>query len=258
MVTIKTYNQLYDYFKGYTAGNISFLIIQSRGGVGKSYHAEHILDSSTSHTFTGHVTPYSLFKITSQHANKRLIFDDVDTLLQNKTNVALLKQITDTTEPRTVKWQTTRGGENASESFTSNNQTLVLANQTKWNTADLQALKTRAIYVEFTPTNQEVMSQLSQFFNDDEILSFISDELEPKPFTLNFRMPIKAKELKNAGIDWKMYLKSTISEQMPDKTELAKRLKDKHDTAKAAAEEFCEITGLSSRKSYYNYLNKSV
>jgi hypothetical protein len=256
MVVIKTYSELYDYFQAYSFGSISFLIIQSRGGVGKSYHAQHLINDDSTHTFTGHVTPYSLFKITSQHADKRLIFDDVDTLLQNKTNVALLKQITDTTEPRIVKWQTTRGGENASESFNSNNQTLVLANQTKWNTADLQALKTRAIYVEFTPTNQEVMSQLSQFFSDKEILSFIRNKLDAKPFTLNFRMPLKGKELKNAGIDWKNYLNQAIDEQKPDKAELAKKLQDKHDTAKAAADEFCEITGLSSRKSYYNYLNK--
>jgi len=251
---VEHYAELYDYFQAYSSGNISFLLIESRGGVGKSYHAEHILQDEPTY-FTGHVTPYSLFKTVKDNPKQSLVFDDVDTLLENKRNVALLKQMTDTTEPRRVHWRTTRGGDNVEESFTSHNKTLLLCNVITRSGANIDALKTRAIHIKFTPTNKEVLNQLKQFLNHDKIIQYI-DKLEKKPKTLNFRCALKAKELDKAGLDWKMYLKRTLEEAEPDSAQIAHDLhSDESLSSKESIAEYKRITG-RSRRSFYNDLKK--
>jgi len=258
-VKVTTYSELYDYFKAYDSGDFSFLLIEARGGVGKSYHAQHVLTDSHTTYFQGHVTPYSLFLTTSNNNTDNLLFDDVDTLLDNPTNIQLLKQICDTTDTKMVKWQTTRGGKEDNKSFTSKNNALILTNRIQDGNKHLQALKTRAVHLRFEPTNQQVLTELGKFFDDKDILDYIQNQDLPKA-TLNFRVAVKAKQIKQAGLDWKRYVDETLNKYAPEPhlvaQELYERAENDEDFTKGDAVEAYKTRTGRSRKSFYNDVNK--
>jgi len=259
MVEVQSYSELLDYMHSFSSGDLSFLIIESRGGVGKSYHANYLLPDDNTVRFNGHTTPYSLFKTVESNPNKFLVFDDVDTLLDNKTNVALLKQICDTTDERRVTWHTTRGGENVTEEFLAYNQSLILSNDVKHNNDNLNALHDRAITIHFNPTNEQILEQLKQFCNADEVITFL-DEMDIPACSLSFRDGIKAEQLQKAGLDWKKYLKQSLNTDKIDSVALAKQLAERAEneddfTKMDAVAEYRERTG-RSQKSYYNDLEK--
>ncbi|MFA6089930.1 MAG: hypothetical protein WC755_08795, partial [Candidatus Woesearchaeota archaeon] len=110
MITIKTYKELYSYFDAFGKKELNLMIIVSRGGLGKTFIAEEALIEHAPLIFSGHVTPMSMFReLHNRNEEEKdfiTVFDDVDTLFLNKTNVAILKQVCDTREEKTIKYFT--------------------------------------------------------------------------------------------------------------------------------------------------------
>lgn len=250
---IKTYDELSQYVEAFNQGHINFLVVESRGGLGKSYTTRRALNSFK--LIAGHTTPYSLFNTAKNNSTSTLLFDDVDALLDNKTNVALLKQITDTTTPKQVTWNTTRqvGGrrKESNQQFESHNRCVLLSNDVKESNNNLKALATRAVTIVFEPSRDEILQQAKQFV-DDEIINHI-ECTEFVNNDLNFRLMKKAEQLKESGIDWIKYL----NEELGSPRSLVKQLRKRQNrepelSTTQIIEEFKAKTGLSER-TFYRY-----
>ena len=91
------------------------------------------------------------------------------------------------------------------QSFMSRNKICLLVNDIKRIGHNMQALLTRGFYIDFCPSNQEIMNKLKEFATDTEIISFIeANKNQIRDF--NLRVYTRSIELKNAGIDWKNWI----------------------------------------------------
>lgn len=206
---VTTYKTLENYFKAFYKGNISLLIISSEAGLGKSNLAQKILDEKETRFFGGHATPLSIYLDLSKKTDDLVCFDDVDSLLYNKINIGLLKQICEVHDNKKVRYSTTHKIDKfgVQESFTSNNKVVLLCNDVQRISRKIGALFSRGIYIDFQPSKEEIINKMKTFPDiDKEIFEFIT--LHNKEILeLNFRIYTKCAELKEANIDWKNYVR---------------------------------------------------
>jgi len=203
-VIIRKYDELKEMVKAFSNKKFNLLIIQSKGGLGKSQMVKEYVNDTV--FFRGHATPLSIFLKLSDYSASLCIFDDVDELIKNKGNVSLLKQLTETTKYKTVQYNTTSQVLNDKpQSFISQNRVCLLVNDIKRVGKNMKALLTRGFYVSFEPSNEEVFKELEKFAKDTEILSFLGLHLKDlKGF--NFRVYVRCLELKSAFLDWKKWV----------------------------------------------------
>jgi len=207
MIIVKSYSELVAFFKAFELGKINLLIVESKGGLAKTFMAESILAGSALF-FKGHATPLSIYLKLLKEDPDLIVFDDVETLLRNKVNTTLLKQICDTRDVKIVNYHTTAKirGKEVPESLTTTARTLILTNDLKRSGEDLKALLSRAHIVHFQPSMEEILLKLSLFDGvDDEVLMAI-EMIKDKVDELNLRTYVKAKELKDSGLSWRKYL----------------------------------------------------
>lgn len=206
------------------------MIIQSRGGLGKSRLAEDVLNEDVLF-FGGHVTPLKMYLTLYENPDKLVVFDDVDELLYNKKNVALLKQLCEVTNDKIIRYATTstikgnkkEGDKEIPSSFVSHNKVMILCNDFKRVGKNLRALQTRGIFINFDPSDTEILTVLETFAKDKEIFQYLetySDQIQD----LNFRTYIKCVELKRSKINWVNYLKSEF--KINFELELALEIRD--------------------------------
>ena len=246
-IKVTTYNELYKFVENTRDRNIGFLVIVSRGGLGKSQIIKKNTYKEGTLIFKGHATPLSIYMSIYKHKNKLVVFDDVDELTRNKTTVSLLKQICDTDPEKTLYYSSTATyeGMKIPPSFTCRNNVILITNDLKGSNKNLDAVWTRAVIVEFEPTKQEIMGMLKEWANDEEILSFLENN-DIK--NLNARHYVMAKELKESGIDWKdSLLKQSGLEPEPNYKELASELLAKYDNVEDRNREWLISTPLSIR-----------
>ncbi len=209
MRTLKTYKELTDYIDAFGKKNMSLLIIVSKGGLGKTTLSENVLIKQDPVVFKGHVTPLAMYKelfFRSQEEKDFItIFDDVDALLGSKTNVALLKQLCETRENKTIRYSSTshilRG---IPSDFEVSCKVLMMLNDVETLRANqsLKALLTRAHLIYFEPSDSEVLSYLKTFSKDNQIINFLTKYV-PFSENMNFRVYERAAELKKAKLNWK-------------------------------------------------------
>jgi hypothetical protein len=207
MITITTYKELKEYIKAFGQRKINFLIINSRGGLGKSKISEDILAENSPLILNSHCAPLAMYKILMSEnlLDKEFIaiFDDVDEILKNKSAVAILKAVCDSKKEKIVRYTTTSPLlEKGEESFTTSCKVLLLTNQISEGDANLRALMTRAVCVNFNPSDKEILSFLKTFADDLEILKYI-EKFVKFSTKFNFRIYCKALELKLSKLDWK-------------------------------------------------------
>ena len=213
MIIIKNYDNYRAHIKAFKKKKLNLLTIVSRGGLGKTFISEEELIEEAPLVFTGHVTPMSLYKALYAKSQEEedfiVVFDDVDTLMMNKTNVALLKQVCDTREVKTIKYFTASPmlGSTPPE-FETKCKVLMLMNDLNPDDNNMKALMTRSHLIHFLPPDVEILRNLRTFGNDRKVLEFIKI-YTPFSTALNLRVYKRAIELKESGLDWK---KSIISD----------------------------------------------
>lgn len=250
MITLKNYKSLYEYMTAFGSRKLNLLIIVSRGGLGKTFIAEETLIEQGPLIFTGHVTPLGmykeLFERNKEEEDFMVVFDDVDALVLNKTNVALLKQLCDTREEKIIKYFTTSPIlKNIPNEFETSCKVLMLMNDIKTKDKNLNALLTRAHLVYFDPPDTEIIRHIQTFGKDKEVLKFIH-LYAPFSKSLNLRIYKRASELKQAGLNWKQDI---INELDVDQRlfEIEKLLR-KYKTDQEREKHFS-----SSRSTYYRF-----
>lgn len=248
---ISTYDELYRFVDAFADGSLRFLIVSSRGGLGKTHTVREALQQNDHLLFNGHATPLSIYK-ELYYANPNLtVFDDVDSLLSNKTSVSLLKQICDTSDERIVKYTTTAGqAADVPNSYKTATRVILLTNDLKRTGKNLGALLSRAVVLDFDPTPQEVYDALSRFARDEEVLSFLKGVMS-RIRDFNLRVYEKASMLKDSGIDWKDWIRreyGVLNERALYDKLVSLPTNDAIDV-------FRRETG-KSRRSYYRFIKK--
>ena len=161
MMKITTYEELNKYVKAFSNDNFNLLIIKSKGGLSKSQLLKQYAKDSI--FFRGHATPLSIFLKLQENSRRKVIFDDVDELIKNKGNISILKQLTETTKIKEVQYNTTsQAMQPDKQSFMSRNKICLLVNDIKRIGHNMQALLTRGFYIDFCPSNQEIMNKLKE------------------------------------------------------------------------------------------------
>jgi len=205
MIEIKDYKTYRKYMQAFKTKELNLLVVVSRGGLGKTFISEEELIEEAPLVFTGHVTPMSMYKeLYARHQEEEdflVIFDDVDALMLNKTNIALLKQLCDTREVKQLKYSTTSPSLRIPLEFDTRCKVLMLMNDLNPSDPNLQALMSRAHLINFVPSDTEILSNIRTFGDDKEILDFIS-VYAPFSKTLNLRIYKRALELKEAKLEW--------------------------------------------------------
>ena len=210
-VKIQTYSELASLVSAFTNGQLNLLLVQSKGGLGKTTSTRKALQDKKHLYLNGHLTPLEMYKQLYHHRDELIVFDDIDMLLRNPRSLSLLKQVCDTRNEKEVQYHSTAGSSvDVPQSFTTTSKVIVLTNQLrKGRGEDMQAFLTRGLHVLFSPTPKEVYKVLESFAKDKEILSWFNFHLH-KLKQLDLRKYVLAVELKNAFLDWNKYVSEEL------------------------------------------------
>jgi hypothetical protein len=163
--------------------------------------------------------------------------------------VGLLKQVCETRDTKTIMWASKdRRAEEidgGAGSFTTNSHVLILCNSFTALSANIAALKTRAMVVQFAPPAHEVLAKTKTFAHDAEIVAFLEQFHEHLP-ELTLRTYRMLEELKAAGMDWRRY--ALDESNMPPKVLEIADLLVRYTTD---TERLKHYSG--SRRDYYNW-----
>jgi phage regulator Rha-like protein len=198
--------------------------------------------------FTGHVTPLSLYREVYERSqtddNFVVVFDDVDALMTNKSNIAILKQLCDTRETKTIKYFSSTLRDIPQE-FETKVKVLMLVNSLETDDKNLRALFTRAHVLHFDPVDIEVLNNMKTFADDKTILNYIHN-FAPFSKSLNLRVYKRAEELKKSGLPWQQEIIESLDIDL-NLYNVFNLLK-KYKTDKEREKEFD-----GSRTTYYRY-----
>ena len=213
---VHTYRKLEVFIDRWLSGMIDLLIIESKPGLGKSHLVREKLREIKHMAVNSHSTPLSTYKNLYYNRGKLVWFDDVDHLLLNKTSLALLKQVCESSEVKKVSYFTTSDliG-NVPQEFVTTSSVLVTCNALDNNNIHLQAIKDRGFYIQFMPTKKEIIKKLQEVTMNyplleqkekEQVLNLIESNAQNIK-NLTLRSLIKGFQLfryyKFKGIDWR-------------------------------------------------------
>jgi hypothetical protein len=264
IMIIRTYRELSFYVEMFKHNNIDLLILEGVGGLSKSRIVEDSMKEREYLKIVSHVTPLKLYLLGFEHLNQPIIFDDCDCLLQNDSNVALLKMFCDTSETKEINWFTTASrldDEGVPSHYETRSKVIIICNDFNNITQKVSSLKDRGWHLEFKPSNEEILAKMR------ELLPVVHNELsieEKKEVygviekyvnvaEISLRTFIKGlslyKECKNREMDWRVILLSSI-ELNPKLVLLDKILRDYEKEADRI--KVWEEAGYS-RRNYYEF-----
>ncbi len=283
MITLSIYQELSDFIRAFRDGHLNMLVVCSRGGLGKSETVQRTMQDHpvfiSGHEtpldlyrklYDGRdrlVVFDEIDGLLSNTANVGLLKQvcetrevkrvqwgstdkraaKIDGLLANTANVGLLKQVCETREIKRVQWGSTDqraakidGGVGH---FHTRSRVCLLCNSFVLFNANVAALKTRGLAVQFVPSNREILDKIRTFATDSEIIEFLEEFHECIP-EFSLRTYRVLQDLKSAGLDWRRY---AIDEtEIPPKVLEIARLLESHDTDIERVERYS-----GSRRDFY-------
>jgi hypothetical protein len=251
-ITVRTYREFHANIKAFATGDIHFLLLLGRGGIGKTQAARRLIKRKL--VIDTKLTPFDLYRKLYDHKDQIVIIDDVHDIYRNSDAVALLKALTDSTEVKTVSWNsttTTKG--RLPQSFKTTSRLLMIVNDWRTANANIRSLEDRGQNVFFNPSADELHLEVQRggWFHDQEVYKFIFDHLD-LVLEPSFRNYVLASMRKNAGLAWEPDLLTWLcgDERLADITRLM------NDPAfKTEKEKEAEFTrrGYGTRRTYYNF-----
>jgi hypothetical protein len=206
-IEIQTYKELKETLKVLDNSKTNLLIIKSLGGLGKTHLTEELFKYAL--FIKGYITPLELYIKLFENNDKLVIFDDVDSLLKEKKNISLLKQLCENEKDKKISYSSTTMTTRyeIEQDFISNNRVIILCNDLNAKGFDINALVTRGFYIHFNPSNEEVLRELETFKDiDKEITTSLKENIR-KIRHFNFRIYNRCLNYKTGGGDYLNYLR---------------------------------------------------
>lgn len=250
-------------------GDTKSLVVKGNGGIGKSYVVMKELDELglkegiNYRYISGHVTPLKLFNVISQSVTlenpKLLVFDDIDSLVTNRTSIALLKaSLWEVRGKRVVTYDSSSGKIDGPTSVEFEGRTLLILNDLKQEGAFGKPLLDRCVVYDMSLTHKELIEYI------DTILPDINSPIKPevrkeiwqqiKQFSANQRFSVRSVV---RAFDFYHYDKKSWLPMFINSLSLTSDQKiyyeiesGQNKTQRERAKEFSKRTGKSTR-SYY-------
>lgn len=160
---IRTYKELIFFINMFKNSNSELLIVESRGGCGKSRIVEEHMQNMPHAIVHSHITPMQLYILGYKYRDLPLIFDDVDGLLYNKQTMALLKMFCETRDTKTIGWYSTSNilkSQKIPQTYKTKSKVLILTNNFQALSKKVGALQDRGWLIEFKPTDEELLKKM--------------------------------------------------------------------------------------------------
>lgn len=192
------------------------LIVTGEGGLGKTHSvSESItgagLDNHEYVFFKGYSTARGLYNTLYDNNGKLIIFDDCDSVLEDKVAVNILKSALDSYEKRTISWMAKMNrNDEYPQQFDFTGRIIFISNKAKSSIDG--AILSRSLTVDLTMTPDEKIERMSTIlplilpqYPDEiksEALNFLKDNIESK--SLNMRTLIMVIKMRYSNPDnWK-------------------------------------------------------
>lgn len=222
-LTLDNYDELFNLVKAFAEGKLNLVILVGTAGVAKSQTVRGVLDRECC-WIEGNATSFGIYQQLYHHRNQPVVIDDVDSLYADKSAVRLLKCVCQTDAVKSVAWHsasTALAAEEIPNTFETNSQLMIIANDWKVLDANVAAVQDRGHLVFFEPTQEEIHRQVAKWFWDQQVFDWFGEHLHLIT-NLSMRQYVRASELKSAGMDW---VKALLSDSISEKAMLIAKLK---------------------------------
>lgn len=154
------------------------LLIVGEGGLGKTHSITQTINSSDLSDgeyifFKGYSTARGLYNTLYDNNGKLIVFDDCDSILDDKVALNILKSALDSYEKRTISWMAKMNkNDEYPQQFDFNGRIIFISNKKK-DSID-NAILSRSLTVDLTMTSDEKIERMTNILPN--ILPGISDE----------------------------------------------------------------------------------
>jgi hypothetical protein len=167
-------NKRFDFLKQLTTmvalGVTPSLIVTGEGGLGKTHTVQSTLNDLDCQpedytVFKGYSTPRGLYNSLYDNNGKILIFDDYDSVLENKVSLNILKSALDSYDKRTITWSSMKSSSDEyPNSFEFTGTIIFISNK---SSKDIDgAILSRSIVVDLSMTAEDKISRMGSIIND--------------------------------------------------------------------------------------------
>ena len=192
------------------------LIVTGEGGLGKTHQIKEVIDITglQDHEFVffkGYSTARGLYNTLYDNNDKLIIFDDCDSVLEDKVAVNILKSALDSYETRTISWMARMNkNDEYPQHFDFTGRIIFISNKSK--TSIDGAILSRSLTVDLTMTPAEKIERMTTIlpnilpeYSDEvkaEALNFLNENKEGS--NINMRTLIMVIKMANSNPDtWK-------------------------------------------------------
>jgi hypothetical protein len=206
--TIRTYAEVMAWMMQFVSGSFNLLFFIGNPGLGKSQLALKALGDNAHGWIEGHATTLAMYIKLFVHRDQPIIIDDESTFARDAGKVSMMSSLCQTNATKTLRWDsTTRILEEygVPSRFNTSSPVLMITNQLRNLNLQVSALINRGQPLIFEPSAAEIHIAAAEWFSDKEIYDFIGQWLPAIP-GVTMRDYIHARELKNAGFDWRTLL----------------------------------------------------
>ena len=210
-LVVEDFAEFRELIRSWIAGEYEFMVILGGAGLGKSETIERMMFDSLGKPnnkwayIKGKIAPLKMYQKLYDYRLLPIVFNDVDPLLKEETNVSLLKCVCDTSMIKVVQWDSSHAAFGTlPKSFDSISRVLLITNSWEKVSQNITSLHNRAVFVLFRPTALEIHREVGEggWFEDQEVWDFIGRNLflMTRP---DLRFYIHARTHKRSGRDWK-------------------------------------------------------
>lgn len=167
-------NQRFEFLKNLTNMVICeispSLIITGEGGLGKTYSVletigESFLEKSGWVQFKGFSTARGLYNTLFDNNGKLIVFDDCDSILEDKVALNILKSALDSYDTRTISWMSKMNkSDEYPNQFNFTGRIIFISNKAK-SSID-QAILSRSLTVDLSMTKEEKIERMSHILEN--------------------------------------------------------------------------------------------
>jgi hypothetical protein len=198
------------------------LIITGEGGLGKTYLVQKAIKDKGLYEiewahFKGYSTARGLYNTLYDNNGKLIIFDDCDSVLEDKVALNILKSALDSYETRTISWMAKMNkNDEYPQQFNFTGQIIFISNKSR--SAIDGAILSRSLTVDLTMTSDEKIERMSHILENvlpDYPIEVKRDALEfIKEYkgvaNINLRTLIMVSKMRLANSDWREMAKYMI------------------------------------------------